>query len=116
VDNIDDEVSGPIIRKMLKLSTKTIYSHLKDFEKKGYITFTRKTGRTAFYRLNLQNEDMIETVRAENNRIITELKHGIEEIEMQKTASTSRLELMRPLFNSISKDYPFRSIYKGSVA
>ncbi len=117
VDNIDDEISGPILRKMLKLSTKTIYSHLKDFETKGYITFIRKSGRTAFYRLNLQNEDMIETVRAENTRIISELTHGLEEIEMKKTASTSRLELMRPLFfNSLSKDYPFRSVFKGSVA
>ena len=117
VDNIDDEISGPIIRSMLKISTKTIYFHLKDFQTKGYITFTKKVGRTSFYKLNLRNEDMIEIVKAENTRIITELKYGIEEIELKKTASTIRMELMKPLFfNSISNNILFNAVFKGSAA
>jgi DNA-binding MarR family transcriptional regulator len=117
VDNIDDEMSGPIIRKMLNVSPKTLYSHLKDFETKGYITFTKKTGRTNFYKLNLQNKDMIEIVKAENTRIITELNHGLEKIDIKKPASTSHLSLMKPLiFNSISKQDPFNSVFKGRVA
>jgi DNA-binding MarR family transcriptional regulator len=117
IDNIDDEISGPIIRSMLKISTKTVYFHLKGFEKKGYITFTKKTGRTSYYKLNLQNEDMIEIVKAENLRIITELKHGLEEIEKKETASGIRVDFLKPLFSmSISRNNPFNSVFKGSAA
>lgn len=117
VDNIDDEISGPIIRSMLKISTKTIYSHLKNFEKKGYIIFTKKAGKTSFYKLNLQNEDMIEIVKAENSRIISELRHGLEEIEMKETTARVHVELTKTLFfASISKNNPFDSVYKGSAA
>ena len=86
VDNVNEEVSGPDLKDMLRMSSKTIYGHLHDFERKGYI-IQKRTGprNTRYYTLNLDNELMKELVLAENMRIVHQLEQDIKRCEAEGT-------------------------------